>query len=248
MSRSADKIRSPEGYAGVLMMQKIKKKTVLLVTALALLAAAAVMITYSLVLIVGAKMREAERMAEWTDLLNQQPSSSISEPVSAESAESEGPASSADAASDPSLPPAPTAKPKPGSTYKPDLLGVLTFATINSKQVVVVEGITTSDLRGAAGHAPYSTKPGGTGNCIIFGHRDGVFIGFKNLEIGDTFELKTVRDEFTYRIVSMTIVPPEDPLITRRYFEPMMTLVTCYPFRYVGHAPDRYVVIAELVP
>ncbi|MHB1454727.1 MAG: class D sortase [Saccharofermentanales bacterium] len=234
------------------MKQKIKKKTVLLIAALALLTTAAVLITYSLVMIIGAKMREKERMGEWDAMLDQQSSSSVSDPSSTAGAESDDPSSSAASLSDPALTPvltpAPTPKPQSGSSYKPVLLGVLTFFTIGNKEVVVVEGVTRSDLRGAAGHAPYSAKPGKTGNSIIFGHRDGVFIGFKNLKIGDTFKLKTLYDEFTYRIVSMTIVPPEDPLITKRYFEPMMTLVTCYPFRYVGNAPDRYVVVSELVP
>ncbi|MHB8964320.1 MAG: class D sortase [Saccharofermentanales bacterium] len=234
------------------MKLKIKKTTFLLMAAVAVLTAAAVMITYSLVLIIGSKMRAEERLGEWDDLMAQQSSQAISEPISAESADSDiSTAVSAGSSSDVSAPeptPAPTAKPDTGTIYKPTLLGKLTFFSLDDKQVVVVEGITKADLRGAAGHAPYSVQPGKTGNSIIFGHRDGVFIGFKDLKLGDTFKINTLSDEFTYRIVSMTIVPPEDPLIAKRYFTPMMTLVTCYPFRYTGHAPNRYVVVSELVP
>lgn len=230
------------------MKKKTKKATVLLLAALAMLTAAAVMITYSLVLIIGSKIRAEERLSEWADLMGQLSSQAISGSVSAESSNPEVSQESSADVSVPDATPAPTAKPNPGNAYKPKLLGILTFYSLDDKQVVVVEGITKADLRGAAGHAPYSAQPGKTGNSIIFGHRDGVFIGFKNLKLGDTFTIKTVSDEFTYRIVSMTVVPPEDPLITRRYFTPMMTLVTCYPFRYTGHAPNRYVVVSELVP
>ena len=231
------------------MADRTTRRKALLMATVTVFLIAVILIAYSLVMIIGANLRAREREDEWNALLNQQSDAVSAESDSPESTGSDtvsGPASEAPGAT--SAPATPSPATKPSGPYKPTLLGQLTFHSLNNKKVVVVEGTTKADLRGAAGHAPYSAPPGRTGNSIIFGHRDGVFLGFKDLNLGDTFQIKTLKGTFTYRIISMTIVPPNDPLISKRYMTPVMTLVTCYPFRYTGNAPNRYVVVSELVP
>ncbi len=220
---------------------KIRRKHVFLFAALALLTAAATLITYSLVLIIGSQIRSEEKLAEWDSYMAGISGSDLSEAVS------EDPVSVV--SGDPTAPPAsPTPTPKPSAPYKPTMLGVLTFPSLDGKRVAVVEGTSKADLRGAAGHDPGTAPPGGAGNCIIYGHRDGVFICLKDIQVGDIFRIETVKGTFSYRVLSLTVVPRGDPYITKRYLTPVLTLVTCYPFRYTGHAPNRYVVVSEPIP
>lgn len=221
------------------------KKKVLLTLSVTFLTAAVILIAYSVYQIVGSQIRAKERMAEWEAYLSQMSQSSEPEPTAIPS---DIPASSAESSSEASSAAA-TPTPTPSApAYVPELLGTITFPTINNRTVVVVNGTTKADLRGAAGRATYSANPGDIGNCIVFGHRDGVFKGFDKLSVGDEIRFKTVTDEFTYKIVSMTIGNPNDSLIHIKYMDKaVLTLVTCYPFNYVGAAPFRYIVITELV-
>lgn len=81
-------------------------------------------------------------------------------------------------------------------------------------------------------------------NLGIAGHRDGFFRPLKDIEIGDNMQLKTAGGIVTYQVSSIEIVEPDDISVLSATQERTITLVTCYPFYYVGHAPKRYIVKA----
>lgn len=218
----------------------MKKKKTLLITSIAFLATATLLISYSLFLIIGSQIRANERMNEWDALVAQQEGeSSIVSSVSQTSKQT---------VSEISAKPTPTQAVLPKTVYKHELFGLIIFPTLDNRKVVVVNGITNKDLRGAAGHSKNSVLPGEIGNCIVFGHRDGVFRGFKRLKIEDPIIFKTLQKECSYKIISMTVEKPKAELIHMRYLDrSILTLVTCYPFNYIGVAPNRYVVVLELI-
>jgi sortase A len=90
------------------------------------------------------------------------------------------------------------------------------------------------------GTAPLEAK----GNLGIAGHRDGFFRGLKDVEVGDEIRFQTARGEVLYTVSSIEIVDPSDVSVLAPTPERTLTLVTCYPFYYVGHAPKRYIVTA----
>jgi len=87
---------------------------------------------------------------------------------------------------------------------------------------------------------------GQPGNLGIAGHRDGFFRGLKDIELGDTIELQLPGGTDRYAVSQIQVVAPEDTYVLRQQSEPALTLVTCYPFYYVGSAPKRYVVTAYI--
>ncbi|KAA9130814.1 class D sortase [Marinihelvus fidelis] len=88
---------------------------------------------------------------------------------------------------------------------------------------------------------------GETGNLGIAGHRDGFFRPLKDIKVGDTFELETYYGTETYAVSSIDIVDPADLHVLAPTDAPTVTLVTCYPFYHVGHAPKRFIVKGEVV-
>ncbi len=86
---------------------------------------------------------------------------------------------------------------------------------------------------------------GESGNLGIAGHRDGFFRPLKDIQIGDRFELETYFGTEVYEVSSIVIVDPSDLHVLAPTDTPTVTLVTCYPFYYVGHAPQRFIVQAE---
>jgi len=113
--------------------------------------------------------------------------------------------------------------------------------------VMLVEGTDEWTLNRAVGHIEGTALPGQNGNVGIAGHRDGFFRPLKNLDRNDTITLTTLYGRFTYRVNAIKIVKPKDVKVLSPTTKPTMTLVTCYPFYYVGDAPNRYVVTAELI-
>jgi sortase A len=83
------------------------------------------------------------------------------------------------------------------------------------------------------------------GNLGIAGHRDGFFRGLKDINLGDSIALQTTRGIVNYNVSSIEIVDPSDVSVLAQTETATITLVTCYPFYYVGHAPKRYIVKAE---
>ncbi len=114
-------------------------------------------------------------------------------------------------------------------------------------QVPLLEGTDDLALNRGVGRIIGTARPGELGNLGIAGHRDGFFRGLKELGQGDTIELDTLTATDIYRIDEITIVTPQDVQVLEHQAVPTLTLVTCYPFYFVGHAPKRYIVSATLV-
>lgn len=113
--------------------------------------------------------------------------------------------------------------------------------------VMVVEGAGTTTLRRAAGHIPGTALPGQAGNVGISAHRDTFFRPLRNIRQNDVITVSTLLGEYRYRVVSTSIVSPSDVEVLDPTATEVLTLVTCYPFYFVGSAPDRFIVRAERV-
>lgn len=122
-------------------------------------------------------------------------------------------------------------------------LGILRIPKIDL-EVAVLEGTDDLTLNRAVGHVEDTAKPGQPGNVGIAGHRDGYFRGLKEIAKGDTMEIETLSGVDTYRVTDIWIVKPEDVQVLDPTPQPSVTLVACYPFYFVGHAPQRYIVRA----
>jgi sortase A len=113
--------------------------------------------------------------------------------------------------------------------------------------VMVVEGDGDEALRRGAGHIEGTAMPGYEGNVGIAGHRDTLFRKLKGIEDNDLIEVRTLQGDFQYRVTSLKIVDPTDVEVLNASEGETLTLVTCYPFNYVGPAPRRFIVRAERV-
>jgi sortase A len=114
-------------------------------------------------------------------------------------------------------------------------------------EVPVLDGIDELTLNRAVGRIPGTARPDGLGNVGIAGHRDGFFRGLKDITVGDDVELVTWRQRMRYQVKEIRIVEKHDTHVLTETDDSMVTLVTCYPFYFVGHAPKRYIVKAALV-
>jgi sortase A len=113
--------------------------------------------------------------------------------------------------------------------------------------VVVIQGTSEAALRRAAGHIAGTAFPGQGGNVGIAGHRDTFFRPLRNVRQNDVIALTTPAGEYRYRVVSTRVVSPDDVSVLRTGGGEVLTLVTCYPFYFVGAAPERFIVRAERV-
>jgi sortase A len=113
--------------------------------------------------------------------------------------------------------------------------------------VMVMEGIGRTTLRRGIGHIPGTALPGQPGNVGLAGHRDTFLRPLKDLKANDVIRFSTPRGDFTYAVESLRIVAPDDTGVLAASGENVLTLVTCYPFYYVGPAPKRWIVRARQV-
>ena len=113
--------------------------------------------------------------------------------------------------------------------------------------VMVLDGDDDHTLDRAVGRVPGTARPGERGNLGIAGHRDGYFRGLRHLEKGDAISLTTLDGVARYVVDKIEVVKPERTDVLAPSREPMLTLITCYPFFHVGDAPSRYVVHARQV-
>lgn len=109
------------------------------------------------------------------------------------------------------------------------------------------EGIDRKTLKRGAGHFPGTALPGQRGNSSFAAHRDSFFRGLREVEIGDRVEVETGADGYVYRVSDLRVVEPSQVDVIAARGGSELTLVTCHPFDYVGPAPRRFVVHAELV-
>jgi sortase A len=131
-----------------------------------------------------------------------------------------------------------TAPPKPPD---PLLIGRMIIPRIDLS-VLIREGIDPKTLRRAVGHLPDTALPGQPGNCVVAGHRDTFFRKLRNLESGDQIRVVTAAGQFHYRVDRLMVVEPDFMAALEPTSDPTVTLVTCFPFRYVGSAPRRFIV------
>ena len=125
-------------------------------------------------------------------------------------------------------------------------VGRLVIPRLNLR-TMVREGTGETVLTVAAGHIPETALPGELGNVGVAGHRDTLFRGLKNIHRNDLIVFETPAGKYRYRVESTQIVKPEEVSVLRPGPFPELTLVTCYPFRYIGSAPQRFIVKARQV-
>lgn len=113
-------------------------------------------------------------------------------------------------------------------------------------EVPVLDGTNQFTLNRGVGRIAGTAFPGEDGNIGIAGHRDGFFRGLKEISKGDVIELVTVTGTDVYLVDQIRITNPADVSALRARTKPSLTLVTCYPFYFVGPAPNRYIVEASL--
>ncbi len=111
---------------------------------------------------------------------------------------------------------------------------------------MVLEGVGATSLRRGAGRIPNTASPGEPGNVGIAAHRDSFFRPLERIEKGDEVRLTTTLGSFDYEVQWTAIVDPNHVEVLDATAEPSLTLVTCYPFYYVGRAPKRFIVRAGL--
>jgi len=112
---------------------------------------------------------------------------------------------------------------------------------------IIMEGTSSRTLRRAVGHIAGTALPGQPGNVGLSGHRDTFFRPLRNIRQDDLITLRTLAGDYRYRVLSTRIVAPVEVEVLEPDGNELLTLVTCYPFYFVGSAPDRFVVRAERV-
>lgn len=125
-------------------------------------------------------------------------------------------------------------------------LGVLRIPKIQL-EAPVLEGTDDVTLNRGVGRIAGTSRVGESGNLGIAGHRDGFFRGLKDIAVGDKIELATANGTDTYVVDKIQIVNPNDVTVLRPTLESSLTLVTCYPFYFIGGAPQRYIVHASML-
>jgi sortase A len=113
-------------------------------------------------------------------------------------------------------------------------------------EVPVLEGTDEVTLNRGVGHIAGTARPLESGNIGIAGHRDGFFRGLKDITPGDIVELESGGAHGTYAVDEIEIVLPSDSSVLQPRSKSAITLVTCYPFYFVGSAPNRFIVHASL--
>lgn len=132
-------------------------------------------------------------------------------------------------------------KPKVG-----DVIGTLSIPSIKSFEAII-EGTGTKELKRGVGHYTGSVIPGVSDNSVLSGHRDSVFRKLGDVKIGDLITVKNDYGTFVYEVHKIRIVKANDRTVIVPTDDPILTLSTCYPFRFIGNAPKSYIVQAGLV-
>ena len=127
-----------------------------------------------------------------------------------------------------------------------DLIGRIEIPRLGLK-TIVREGAGESTLSIAAGHIPSTVLPGQPGNIAVAGHRDTLFRELKGIQNGDLVQFETLHGSYAYRVESTQVVSPTDVAVLKSGPYSQLTLVTCYPFTFIGSAPERFVVKARQI-
>jgi sortase A len=111
-------------------------------------------------------------------------------------------------------------------------------------RAIVAQGNSPAILQRAVGHLTGTALPGAPGNVVLAGHRDTFFRPLNRVRAGDAITLKTRTDDFEYLVEWTAVVRPTDLEVIQPTNERSLTLITCFPFSYIGPAPDRFIVRA----
>jgi sortase A len=114
-------------------------------------------------------------------------------------------------------------------------------------KTIVAQGQSSKVLRRAVGHLSESAMPGQPGNVTLAGHRDTFFRPLRKIQPGDAISFSTADGEFVYQVESTEVVMPSDVAVLQPSRENTLTLITCFPFYYVGNAPKRFIVRARQI-
>jgi sortase A len=137
-----------------------------------------------------------------------------------------------------------TEAPAPPKLEEGALVGRLEIPRVGVSSIVL-EGVASRTLRRGIGHIPGTGLPFQNGNVGLAGHRDSFFRALQDIREDDLITLKTLEGTYEYRVEWSKIVQPADTQVLAATGEPVLTLVTCYPFYYVGSAPERFIVRAR---
>jgi sortase A len=140
-----------------------------------------------------------------------------------------------------------SAEPQPGAE-EGSLVGRIEIPRLGVS-AIVLEGVENSTLRRGVGHIPETPLPGVSGNVGLAAHRDSFFRALKDIRKNDTVRVKTLAGTYRYKVEWTRIVDPEQTEVLAPDVDipAELTLVTCYPFNYVGSAPHRFIVRARQV-
>ncbi|WP_068673114.1 class D sortase [Oceanobacillus sp. Castelsardo] len=133
-----------------------------------------------------------------------------------------------------------------GSNFSPstgETAGILHIPKLES-DLPIVEGTDEDELEKGVGHYKGTAYPTQGEQIVLSGHRDTVFRRMGELELGDILTVKLPYGEFSYEIVDTKIVSADDRTIIKPQGKEVLTLTTCYPFNFIGSAPDRYIITA----
>jgi len=135
----------------------------------------------------------------------------------------------------------------PAVAKEGDVLGRIEIPRLGLK-VAILEGTTSQTLRLGVGHIEGTAFPGETGNVGIAGHRDTYFRALKDIRAHDEIQIQTATGLSRFEVDSVRIVDPGDTGVLAPSAGSTITLVTCYPFHFIGAAPKRFVVHAHKPP
>lgn len=127
-----------------------------------------------------------------------------------------------------------------------DLIGNL-YIPLLQTNLPIYHGTDEDELEKGVGHFMGSVLPGENDNSVLSGHRDTVFRRLDQVGVNDLLIVTTAAGEFTYRVKRTRIVDADDRTVIVPRPRPTLTVSTCYPFDFIGPAPQRYILIAELV-
>ena len=133
-----------------------------------------------------------------------------------------------------------------GATAEGTKMGTIAVPQIHLS-APVVEGVGDSDLRRGVGHVPGSAQSGGLGNMVLAAHRDTIFRSLRAIQKGMDIQVSGSEGTFHYQVDSLQVVSPDRLDILEISDRPEVTLITCYPFNFIGSAPMRFIVKAHLV-
>lgn len=127
-----------------------------------------------------------------------------------------------------------------------DVIGTISLPSLKER-LPIIEGTDDAELKRGVGHFVGSVLPGMHDNSVLAGHRDSVFSNLGKLGLGDLVVVRTSAGEFTYTVTKFRIVMADDRTVIVPTPTAILTLSTCYPFRFIGNAPKRYIVSAALI-